>query len=49
METIQKYEINFSQTFKICWLGHYEVKIAKKMWGPRSYKKDSSCHMAGGK
>ena len=28
-ETIQKYEINFAQTFKICYLGHYKLKITK--------------------
>ena len=38
-ETIQKYGINFVKTFKMCQLGHYELKITKKYGGPHLYKK----------
>ena len=42
MDTIQR--INFAQTFKICLLGHYELKIATKIWGHHLSKKVRWCH-----
>ena len=42
----QKYEINFTQTFKMCLLGHYELDITKTIWGhTNSYKKVKRRHM----